>query len=192
MHEQCIPGCFFLSPAKNCMDLEHANQAGGTLPHVHYAAAKATPTLYKLVLLRPATPTHSSYACRMARLFSSREVIHFFSGEDDRFSDIIFPGSDDELGMEDHEDEIDIVAMAFEEGNTAVPLGDMGEGEGLEAVSLSGEEEGEEYKEVPDSGDEEGEGSDSDEWTSTSATSSGDLVGGEEGEEARGGREEGG
>ena len=42
----------------------------------------------------------------MARLCSSREVIRFFSGEDDEgLSEMIFPGSDDELGMEDHEDD---------------------------------------------------------------------------------------
>ena len=41
----------------------------------------------------------------MARLFSSREVIRFFSGEDEGLSEVIFPGSDDELGMEDHEDD---------------------------------------------------------------------------------------
>ena len=42
----------------------------------------------------------------MARLFSSREVINFFSGEDDEgLSEVIFPGSDDELGMEDEEDD---------------------------------------------------------------------------------------
>ena len=30
------------------------------------------------------------------------------------------------------------MAVAFEEGDTAMPLGDMGEGEGLEAVSVTG------------------------------------------------------
>ena len=51
-------------------------------------------------------PTHSSYACRMARLFSSSQVISFFSGEDDEvLSEVIFPGSDDELGMEEEDDD---------------------------------------------------------------------------------------
>ena len=43
--------------------------------------------------------------CGMSRLFSSREVISFFSGKDDEgLSEVIFPGSDDDLGMEDEED----------------------------------------------------------------------------------------
>ena len=41
----------------------------------------------------------------MSRLFSSREVISFFSGEDEGLSEVIFPGSEDELGMEDEEDD---------------------------------------------------------------------------------------
>ena len=42
----------------------------------------------------------------MARLFSSSQVISFFSGEDDEgLSEVIFPGSDGELGMEDQEDD---------------------------------------------------------------------------------------
>ena len=43
--------------------------------------------------------------CGMSRLFSSREVISFFSGEDEGLSEVIFPGSEDELGMEDEEDD---------------------------------------------------------------------------------------
>ncbi len=35
------------------------------------------------------------------------------------------------------------MAMALEDGDTAMPIGDMGAGEGLEVVSLSREEEGE-------------------------------------------------
>ena len=41
----------------------------------------------------------------MARLFSSRKVISLFSGEDgEGLFEVVFPGIDDELGMEDELD----------------------------------------------------------------------------------------
>ena len=41
----------------------------------------------------------------MSRLFTSREVISFFGGEDgEGLSEVIFPGSDDELGMDEELD----------------------------------------------------------------------------------------
>ena len=43
----------------------------------------------------------------MARLFSSSEVISFFSGEaSEGISEVIFPGNDDELGMNEEEDDL--------------------------------------------------------------------------------------
>ena len=43
-----------------------------------------------------------SYAWRMARLFTSCEVISYFAEEDgEGLSEVIFPGSEDELGMDD-------------------------------------------------------------------------------------------
>ena len=45
-----------------------------------------------------------SYAWRMARLFTSCEVISFFGGDGEGLSEVIFPGSDDELGMDDELD----------------------------------------------------------------------------------------
>ena len=39
----------------------------------------------------------------MSKRLSPSAVIRFFSGEEDSLSEIIFDGSDDELGMEDEE-----------------------------------------------------------------------------------------
>ena len=51
------------------------------------------------------TPTQVSYAWRMARLFTSREFISYFAEEDgEGLSEVIFPGSEDELGMDEELD----------------------------------------------------------------------------------------
>ena len=41
----------------------------------------------------------------MASRFSSKDVISFFSGEDSGLSEVVFAGSDDDLGMEDMEND---------------------------------------------------------------------------------------
>ena len=43
----------------------------------------------------------------MARLFSSHKVVSFFSGEaSESLSEVIFPASDDKLGMDEEEDDL--------------------------------------------------------------------------------------
>ena len=39
----------------------------------------------------------------MAKRFSSKAVISFFSGDNSALSEVFFEGSEDELGMEDEE-----------------------------------------------------------------------------------------
>ena len=70
--------------------------------------ARTTCTTRVLRRREVATPTHfwsythslSSYAHTMAHKLSSATVIRYFSGED-TLPEVIFEGSDDELGMED-------------------------------------------------------------------------------------------
>ena len=56
----------------------------------------------KFTLQRP----HILATPRMARHFSSGAVVSYFAGDDtEGLGEVIFPDSDDELGMEDEEDD---------------------------------------------------------------------------------------
>ena len=58
-----------------------------------------------LVVLLSYTHATNSVA-DMARLFTTGEVINFFCDENDEgLSEVIFPGSENELGMDDQEDD---------------------------------------------------------------------------------------
>ena len=59
-------------------------------------ASSGTPTL---------SSCSSSYTHTMAKRFSFKALISFFSGDDSALPEVFFEGSKDELGMEDEESE---------------------------------------------------------------------------------------